>query len=79
METVYDWVSVALFAALIVLFLNRSSMDNPPDTIWMYMPPSIGCAAANYFGNEGHDVLGILLLLAVVVYIFALLKPRILR
>src|SRR3546814_1903435 len=53
-STIYDWVAIGLFAALIVLFLQRSTSDGPEiDTIWHYLPPSIGCALVNYSGNEG--------------------------
>lgn len=77
METVYDWVAVLLFAGLVVLMLQRSSMETPPDSLWAYLPPAIGCAAANYFGNEGNDAIAIILLVSVVVYIFLVLKLRI--
>ncbi len=75
METPYDWLTVLIFAGLITLFLQRSSMDEPPDTIWHYMPPAIGCALANYLGNEGMDVLAIAAIVAVIGYIFVILKP----
>lgn len=75
METVYDWVTVLIFAGLITLFLQRSSMDDPPDTIWHYMPPAIGCAVANYLGNEGMTVFAIAMIVAVIGYIFVVLKP----
>lgn len=75
METVYDWVTVLIFAGLITLFLQRSSMDDPPDTIWHYMPPAIGCAVANYLGNEGMTVFAIATIVAVIGYIFVVLKP----
>src|SRR3546814_8685505 len=62
-STIYDWVAIGLFAALIVLFLQRSTSDGPEiDTIWHYLPPSIGCALVNYSGNEGKDALAIALL-----------------
>lgn len=75
METVYDWVTVLIFAGLITLFLQRSSMDDPPDTIWHYMPPAIGCAVANYLGNGGMTVFAIAMIVAVIGYIFVVLKP----
>lgn len=75
METVYDWVSLALFGGLIVLFLERSSMPDPPDRVWHYLPPAIGCAGANYAGNEGWPLLAVLLLGAVIAYIVYILKP----
>lgn len=83
METAYDWISLAIFAGIIVLFLQRSSMENPPDRMIDYLPPAIGCAIANQAGNYGienksillHGV-GIALLVGVVVYVWLVLKPN---
>jgi hypothetical protein len=77
METVYDWISLLIFASLVVLMLQRSTMKPPPDSLWAYLPPAIGCAVANQFGNSGNDALAIILLAAVVIYIFVVLKFRI--
>lgn len=76
METIYDWVTIAIFAGLIVLFLHRSAADEPVDTIWHYLPPSICCAAANYFGNEGFVAIAIALLVAIGVYVVAVLNVQ---
>ena len=55
MQTIYDWVTVAIFGALIVLFLHRSTaQEEPKDNIYQYLPACIGCALANYVGNEGY-------------------------
>ena len=75
METVYDWVTVILFAGLITLFLQRSSMEEPPDTIWQYLPPSVACAVANYLGNEGYGVAAVAVLVAGIAYVIKVLKP----
>lgn len=86
MSTIYDWVTLAMFAGLIVLFLERSSHDEPPDTIWHYLPPSVGCALANYCGNKGSlvdpaqswtwDAAAVLVIAAVCAYVYFVLKPR---
>ena len=86
METPYDWLTVAIFAGLIVIFLQRSvGDDEPADSIWSYLPPSLGCAIANQLGNkamkstEGGDgiyhVAAIILILAVIAYIILIIKP----
>ena len=76
METVYDWMSVAIFGGLVVLFLHRSiSETEPKDTILHYLPPSVGCAAANYVGNQGQGVLSAVIVVGVLAYIALVLKP----
>lgn len=77
METVYDWVTVLGFAGLVTLFLQRSSLENPPDTIWHYLPPAIGAAVCNYFGNEEMHVPAIGVGIATIAYVILVLKPRI--
>ena len=76
MRTVYDWVTVAMFAGLVVLFLQRSSKEEPSDRLWQYFPPAIGCAFANYLGNEGHDIAAVATLAVTLAYIFYVLKPH---
>lgn len=76
METVYDWVTILGFAGLVTLFLQRSSLESPPDTIWHYLPPSIGAAACNYFGNEENHAVAIALGVASIAYVFIVLKPQ---
>ena len=76
METVYDWITVAIFGGLVVLFLHRSVQPGEPqDTILHYLPPSIGCAVANYVGNEGQGLVSFLIVLGVLIYIALVLKP----
>ena len=76
METPFDWITVIIFAGMIVLFLQRSSMDVPPDTVWQYLPPAVGCAIANYLGNEGYTVAAIAMLIAVGAYMIRVLNFR---
>jgi hypothetical protein len=76
MQTVYDWVTVAIFAGLAVLYLQRSMA--PPevqDRIVSYLPPAVGCAVANYVGNQGQPLLASGLTFAILVYIYFVLKP----
>jgi hypothetical protein len=83
MQTVYDWVTIALFAALIVLFLQRSvghkdgqpPVDERHDSLWHYLAASVGLAVANYLGNEGYAIPAWALILGVCVYAYVALKP----
>ena len=78
METVYDWITVAIFGGLVVLFLHRSVQPGEPqDTILHYMPPAVGCAVANWLGNppQNQGLFSFLLVLAVAIYVIGVLKP----
>ena len=88
MQTIYDWLTVAVFAGLIVLFLQRSSVEHPPrDNIWQYLLAAIGCAVVNYVGNDdngqigetlgstGQHLLAVALLAMVLAYAWYVLKP----
>jgi hypothetical protein len=75
METVYDWVTLAIFAGLVVLFLQRSSQEDPEDSLWSYLGAGVGCAVANYFGNEGVHLVAVAIILATIAYVWIVLKP----
>lgn len=77
METIYDWLTVIVFAVLIVVLLQRSV--GPPegeDKLYHYFVPAIGCGVANYLGNSGQGVAAILVLAAGVAYALYFLRPR---
>lgn len=75
MHTPYDWITVAIFAGLIVLFLHRSSLANPVDHLSQYLLASAGCAVANYLGNEEVHVPAIAVILVTLGYIQFVLRP----
>jgi uncharacterized membrane protein len=81
-------VTVAIFAGLVVLFLQRSSgADEPEDSIWQYLAASVGCALSNYLGNKAiengeagavdylNHILAVTVLAAVLAYVWFALKP----
>lgn len=75
MHTPFDWLTVAIFAGLAVLFLQRSSLARPVDSIPLYIPPALGCALANWLGNNGYVAPAIILCFAVLGYVVWVLKP----
>ncbi|MES2256669.1 MAG: XrtV sorting system accessory protein [Pseudomonadota bacterium] len=76
MQTIFDWVTMAVFSGLVVLFLNRSmAPEEKQDNIYHYAPPALGCAIANYLGNHDQRVVAIALTIAVVGYILFFLHP----
>lgn len=75
METIYDWVTIALFAGLIVLFLQRSAAEVQTDRMIDYLPPALCCALGNYLGNHEQHVLAIITIAIAPIYTWFVLKP----
>ena len=75
LESIYDWVTVAIFAGLTALMLQRTMSDDRSDSLWQYFPPAVGCAVANYLGNHDQAILAILTLVATLGFIAVVLKP----
>ena len=83
METVYDWVTVAIFAGLVVLFLQRSTGDEPPrDSMLHYLMASAGCAVANYFGNKAvaggglvYHLIAVAVIVGTLAFVHVVLRP----
>ena len=48
MDTVYDWVTLTIFAGLIVLFLQRATSDHAEKdvSLFYYLVAGVGCAHA---------------------------------
>jgi hypothetical protein len=81
METPYDWITVIVFAGLIVLFLQRSQ-GVARDHLWQYLVAAVGCAATNYLGNEAvkldqtnYHIAAIALGMATLAFIWIVLQP----
>jgi hypothetical protein len=76
MQTFFDWVTMAIFGGMVVLFLQRSvGPQSPQDKIYYYIPPALGCAIANYLGNNDQKTVAIVIVVAIVGYILFILKP----
>lgn len=75
MGSIFDWITVLIFCGLAVLYLQRSAAPEPQDKMWHYLPPAIGCMAVNYIGDEGYPIPAVAMLVAVLAYIYYLLKP----
>lgn len=75
LETPFDWIALLIFAGLVVLFLQRSSEENPRDHLWQYLVPAIGCAVANYLGNKDYALAAVAVLVAVLAFVYYVLKP----
>jgi len=78
LETVYDWVTVAIFAGLVVLFVQRSTSEEQSqehDSLLLYLAAGLGCAVANYLGNQGLHLIAIPLIAATLFFIVYYLRP----
>ena len=74
--TVFDLLTLAIFAGLIVLFLQRSiDVDEHEDHLWQYLVAACGCALANYVGNEGHGLIAATIIVGTLAFIFYVLRP----
>lgn len=57
MDTVFDWVTIVIFAGLVTHFLQQSATRGAHLTpLWQYAVAAAGCALANWLGNEGQAV-----------------------
>jgi apolipoprotein N-acyltransferase len=78
-ETVYDWVTVAIFAGLVVLFVQRSTSEEQTapqhDSLLLYLGAGLGCAVSNWLGNKGMHLLAIPLIAATILFILYFLRP----
>ncbi|MGU3390533.1 XrtV sorting system accessory protein [Sphingomonas sp. M1A8_2b] len=65
-----------IFAGLIVLFLQRSIGETDyNDSLWQYLVAAIGCAGANYLGNNGYTIPAVVVIVATLAFIFYVLHP----
>ena len=76
MKTIFDFVTLALFAGLAILYLQRSASAAPdPVATWKYAIAAIGCAVADYLGDHDQQIASILIFVAVVIFSLAILHP----
>lgn len=83
MNTIFDFVTIAIFAGLVVLFLKRSIGDDeqgavesePEDHLWQYLVAGVGCAVANFVGNHGYVVGAVAVTVATLMFITYVLRP----
>jgi hypothetical protein len=52
MQTVFDWVTIAIFIATAGTFFYRTQREWPP--LYKYLLVSVGCMVANQVGNIGQ-------------------------
>lgn len=76
MQTIYDWLSVLLFGAIALTYLQRSlKAPSFPDKAINYLPPTVGCALSNWLGNEGHSIAAIVTLIVSAAWFVHFIHP----
>jgi hypothetical protein len=76
MDTIYDWLTVCCFAALVILYLHRSiERTEPRSAIWHYLIAAIACAIANWLGNNDEGPWALATLAAGLIYVVYFLRP----
>lgn len=73
-KTIYDVITLALFAGLAILFLQRST-EQARDRMIDYVPPAVGCALANWLGNNDQPIWAVVTIVLGLLYTFIVLKP----
>ena len=76
MKSIYDVVSLIIFAGVALLFLQRSAASGPdPVPLWRYAVAAAGCAAGDVLGNDDQTLAAIAVLIATAVFGVFMLKP----
>jgi hypothetical protein len=76
MSTVYDWLTVIIFAGLAIIYLQRSAGERPDhDAVWKYLPPAVTCVAANQIGNADWPLPATVMMFGVLAYIWFVIRP----
>lgn len=84
MNTIFDALSVILFAGLVLLFIKRSvgiheqettDPSQPVDHLWQYLLAGSGCALSNIAGNHGYSIVAVALLTATLAFSYFALNP----
>jgi hypothetical protein len=75
MNTIYDWVTVALFAALLIMVVRGAAAGMSAARLLQYLGAAIGCALINWLGNNGYHVAAIACGAFVLLYTWVVLRP----
>ena len=76
MSSIYDVVSLIMFAGVALLFLQRSAAaEADPVPLWRYAVTAAGCATGDIMGNNHLPIEAVAMLAVTVAFGFAMLKP----
>ena len=67
---------MALFAGLAILYLQRSASEEPDEVaLWKYAVAAVGCAVADYLGNNNQPLASAITFVALIAFAIWALKP----
>ena len=76
MKSIYDVISLILFAGVALLFLQRSAAaERDPIPLWRYAVSAFGCAGSDLAGNDGLPIAAGLAFAATAAFSLIMLKP----
>jgi hypothetical protein len=75
MQTIYDWVTVAVFAALAILLVRRAAAGAEMNHLWQYLAAAAGCGVIDWLGNSGYHLAAIACGVFLLLYIWIVLRP----
>lgn len=76
MQTPYDFLTMAIFAGLIVIFLQRSMAEHrDDDPMWRYLLAAGGCAVGNYLGNAAYHLPALIVIVGTLAFIVHAIRP----
>lgn len=74
MITLFDFITVACFTGLVLVFFLWT--DRKPHTLMHFMLPAVVFAVANQLGNEGWALFALILIGAGILYAFLLVRKQ---
>ena len=76
MKSMFDVVSLILFAGVALLFLQRSAAAEQDDIpLWRYAVSAAGCAAGDLAGNDGLPIEAWVAFAVTAAFSLIMLKP----
>ena len=76
MRTVFDFVSIAVFAAVAVMFIQAVVTERVKlKQVWKYGLAGAGCALANHLGDDGLRIEAVFVALLTVAFALLVLLP----
>jgi hypothetical protein len=73
-DSIFDWLTVLLFIALVVIFFKQG--DQRAITVGKFFGAGVALAAADQLGNRGYMIEGWLVIAATVIFSYVFLFEK---